>query len=99
MRNLSTSVVTQVATNRTGLSVIDADLGLSRNFSLRMINDLARLQIRAEAFNSVNRPNFAGPYANNKLFDVRGNPVPFAGQITALQTPGRVLQMGLKLLW
>jgi hypothetical protein len=82
-----------------GPGVIDADLALFKNFSLRMINDLARLQIRAEAFNSVNRPNFAGPYANNKLFDVKGNPVPFAGQITALQTPGRVLQMGLKLLW
>jgi hypothetical protein len=41
VRNLSTGVVTQVATNRAGLGVIDADLGLFKNFSLRMINDLA----------------------------------------------------------
>jgi len=82
-----------------GPGIVDADLALFKNFPLKMINDLARLQVRAEAFNTVNRPNFAGPYANNKLFDVKGNSVPFAGQITTLATQGRVLQMGLKLLW
>jgi len=82
-----------------GPGVVDADLALFKNFPLRMINDLARLQVRGEAFNAINRANFAGPYANNKLFDVKGNPVAFAGQITTLATPGRVLQMGLKLLW
>jgi hypothetical protein len=82
-----------------GPGVISADLAVFKNVPIRLINDLARLQIRVEAFNATNRPNLAGPFANNKLFDVKGNPVPFAGQITALQTPGRVLQMGLKLLW
>jgi hypothetical protein len=82
-----------------GPGVINADLALFKNFPIKLISDLARLQIRAEAFNSTNIANFAGPFANNKLFDVKGNPVPFAGQITALQTPGRVLQMGVKLLW
>lgn len=82
-----------------GPGVIDADVSLFKNIPIRFINELARLQIRAEAFNVANRANFAAPFANNKLFDTKGNPVNFAGQITALQTPGRVLQMGLKLLW
>jgi hypothetical protein len=46
-----------------------------------------------------NRANFAAPLTNSKLFDTKGNPVPFAGQITSLQTLGRVIQVGLKLLW
>jgi hypothetical protein len=50
-------------------------------------------------FNIPNRANFAAPLTNNKLFDTKGSPVNFAGQITSLQTPGRVIQHGLKMLW
>ncbi len=82
-----------------GPGLIDADVSLFKNVPLAFLNEQARLQIRAEAFNVANRANFAAPFANNKLFDTKGNPINFAGQITALETPGRVVQMGIKVLW
>src|SRR4051795_8846944 len=42
---------------------------------------------------------FAAPLANNRVFDGKGLPVPFAGQITTLSTNPRQLQLGLKLTW
>jgi len=47
----------------------------------------------------ANRANFAAPFANNKLFDTKGVPVNFAGQITTLSTSPRQLQLALKLIW
>jgi hypothetical protein len=82
-----------------GPGVVNADVSVFKNFPLRFMSELARLQFRAEAFNLPNRANFAAPITNNKLFDTKGNPVNFAGQITTLQTPGRTMQLGLKLLW
>ncbi len=82
-----------------GPGVVNADVSLFKNFGLRKISEAARLQFRAEAFNLPNRVNFAPPTANNKLFDTKGAPVNFAGQITALSTPSREIQFGLKLLW
>jgi hypothetical protein len=81
-----------------GPGVINADVSLFKNIPLS-IREGARLQIRFETFNLPNRANFAAPLTNSKLFDTKGNLVPFAGQITSLQTPGRVLQGGIKLLW
>ena len=43
--------------------------------------------------------NFAAPLTNNRLFDAKGAPVSFAGQITSLTTTPRQLQLGLKLIW
>jgi hypothetical protein len=82
-----------------GPGVVNADVSVFKNFPLRFMGELAHLQFRAEAFNLPNRANFAAPITNNKLFDTKGNPVNFAGQITTLQTPGRTMQLGLKLLW
>ena len=45
------------------------------------------------------RVNSAAPLANNRLFDAKGGPVSFAGQITTLSTSPRQLQLGLKLIW
>jgi hypothetical protein len=81
-----------------GPGVVNADVALFKNIPLSF-REGARLQIRLETFNLPNRANFASPLTNSKLFDTKGNPVPFAGQITTLQTPGRVVQIGLKLLW
>jgi len=82
-----------------GPGVVDADVSLFKNVPLHFLNEGAHLQIRLEAFNLPNRANFAAPLTNNKIIDNKGNPVAFAGQITTLQTPGRVIQLGLKLLW
>ncbi len=82
-----------------GPGVVNADVSLFKNFGMHFINESANLQFRAEAFNAPNRANFAAPLTNNKLFDTKGNPVNFAGQITTLVTPGRTIQLGLKLLW
>ena len=82
-----------------GPGVVDGDVSLFKNIPFDFMRENARLQIRLEAFNLPNRANFAAPLTNNKLFDTKGNPVAFAGQITTLQTPGRVIQLGLKLLW
>jgi hypothetical protein len=82
-----------------GPGVVNADVSLFKNFALRRISEAARLQFRGEAFNLPNRANFVAPTANNKLFDTKGAPVNFAGQITALSTPSREIQFGLKLLW
>jgi hypothetical protein len=79
-----------------GPGVVNADVSAFKNFRL---GEVLRLQFRAEAFNLPNRANFAAPLTNNKLFDTKGNPVAFAGQITTLQTPGRTMQLGLKFLW
>jgi hypothetical protein len=82
-----------------GPGVVNADFSLFKNFPVRFMGEGGRLQFRAEAFNAPNRANFAAPLTNNKLFDTKGNPVNFAGQITTLVTAGRTMQMGLKLLW
>ncbi len=82
-----------------GPGVVNADVSLFKNVPLHVIREGAHLQLRLEAFNLPNRANFAAPLTNNKLFDTKGNPVAFAGQIVTLQTPGRVIQLGLKLLW
>lgn len=82
-----------------GPGIVNADVSLFKNVRLHFMNEGAHLQIRVETFNLGNRANFAAPLTNNKLFDTKGNPVAFAGQITTLETPGRVLQLGLKLIW
>ena len=83
-----------------GPGVVNADVSLFKNVPVSFIRESAHLQIRMEAFNLPNRANFAAPLTNSKLFDTKGNLVPFAGQIhDTLQTPGRVVQLGLKLLW
>ena len=81
-----------------GPGILGADVSLFKNFRLHF-TDSSKLQFRVEAFNAVNRANFAAPLANNKLFDTKGNPVNFAGQITSLQTLGRVIQVALRLVW
>jgi hypothetical protein len=82
-----------------GPGVVNADVSVSKSVPIHFMREGAHLQIRMEAFNLPNLANFAAPLTNSKLFDTKGNPVSFAGQIITLQTPGRVIQLGLKLLW
>jgi hypothetical protein len=82
-----------------GPGLVSADASLIKNIALNNLRQGARLQFRAELFNVANRANFAAPTANNKLFDAKGAPVNFAGQITTLSTSPRQLQLALKLIW
>lgn len=82
--------------NLIGPGLVTADVSLLKNFT---VHEQVRLQFKAEAFNIANRANFAAPIANNKLFDTKGTPVNFAGQITTLQASPRQLQLALRLLW
>jgi hypothetical protein len=82
-----------------GPGLFSLDASLTKNVALAALGEGARLQFRAELFNVTNRANFAPPLANNRLFDARGTAVNFAGQITALSTSPRQLQLALKLIW
>jgi hypothetical protein len=82
-----------------GPGVVTADVAVIKNVPTGALGQGSHLQFRVEAFNLANRANFAAPLANNRLFDAKGAPVSFAGQITALSTSPRQLQIGLKLIW
>ncbi len=70
-----------------GPGVNNLDLGLFKNFSFAKS---ATLQLRVEAFNALNHPQFSGVSQNisSKNF----------GVITSAR-PGRIVQLGAKLLW
>ena len=69
-------------------TINNLDLALFKNFSLPKD---ARLQFRLESFNVFNHPNFTGVQT-----DLR-NPSCF-GCLNAAR-PGRINQLGLKLIW
>jgi len=52
------------------------------------------MELRAEAFNVLNRANFANP-SQIVVFDQAG-PVPSAGRITRTTTTSRQIQFGVK---
>ena len=77
----------------TGPGLTSADISLFKNFSF---TERIHLQFRAEAFNTLNHPNFATP--NATVFS--GTAVsPTAGLITATATTSRQIQFGLKLMF
>jgi hypothetical protein len=64
-----------------------ADLSLFRNI---LLSDRTSLQVRAEAFNALNRANFGPP--NATLGQT-------AGLITTTATTSRQIQFGIKLIF
>ena len=76
----------------TGPGMINADTSLTKTLRL---TEAVSLQVRAEAFNIFNHPNFAIP-TQRTVFSATG-PVGSAGRITSTATPPRQLQLGLKL--
>ena len=92
----------------TGPGYFSADLSLVKNFSLR---EKVSLQLRAEAFNLFNRPNFAPP-SNSELGEQvfafspasSGTPASFtrtatAGRIFSTNGDAREVQLGIKVLF
>lgn len=83
-----------------GLAAVD--LGLVKSFLLRP-DDRLRLQFRMEAFNLLNRANFATPPRSHlEIFSAPGVgalPLASAGRITSTSTPARQLQLALRMVF
>ena len=75
-----------------GPGIFTADLALhKRLFS----NDRHSVELRAEAFNVTNRPNFQVP-SGRALFTASGSRIGSAGRITSTSTTSRQLQLALR---
>jgi hypothetical protein len=64
----------------------------------------ARLQLRFEVFNLLNRANFNTPNLITHVLQAPPNATfpelsPTAGQVTSTSTTARQIQLGLKVLW
>ena len=57
------------------------------------------VQIRAEAFNILNRPNFAVPSGRIAFTNAAGDIAPNWGRITSTVTTSRQIQIGAKYLF
>jgi len=68
-----------------------AALSLFKEFSLASMREGAHLEFRAEAFNALNHPQFAGPASTVGNDDF--------GKITQQANRPREVQLGLKLYW
>src|SRR6185295_19046555 len=66
-------------------------LSLFKEFSLASLREGARLEFRAEAFNALNHPQFAGPNATVNTDNF--------GKITSQANSPREVQLALKLYW
>jgi hypothetical protein len=75
------------------------DFSLFKDNYIRKISESFNIQFRVEAFNIFNRANFAPPLDNATLFDQTGARVAGAGAIDQTVTPGRQIQLGLKVIW
>jgi hypothetical protein len=74
-----------------GPAFFTIDMGLSKNFKLDGLREGTRLQVRGEAFNLLNHPNFQIP---NYYLDQ-----PNAGEYKTMATDQRVFQFALKVLF
>jgi hypothetical protein len=82
-----------------GPGLVELDGSVYRNFPMRFISEVARLQFRAEMFNLTNRTNFEPPLPNNALYNSKGAPLATAGIITSTATTSRQIQLALRLAW
>ena len=70
---------------------VNTDLSVFKKFAIARLNDRAELQVRAEAFNAMNHPQFGRP--NTRVDLAQG------GSINSLSAPMRQMQFGLKLIF
>ena len=80
-----------------GLGTVD--ISLFKNNYVKRISESFNAQLRFEAFNVLNRPNFSPPTDNEFLFDQSGAPIPDAGGIDLTTTTSRQLQVAIKIIW
>lgn len=83
-----------------GPSVYQFDLGLQKNFALPVINEVSKLEFRAEFFNLLNKTNFGTPSgtATGIVFRADGT-LQTAGTFGTIRStyPARQIQFALKL--
>jgi Carboxypeptidase regulatory-like domain/TonB dependent receptor/TonB-dependent Receptor Plug Domain len=82
-----------------GPGLVELDGSVHRNFPMRLISEMARLQFRSEIFNLANRTNFEPPLPNNALYNSKGARLATAGIITSTATTCRQIQLALRLDW
>ena len=85
--------VTMVGNGKlTGQATVD----LNFNKSVELAGK-RQVQLRLEAFNLFNRPNFGVP--SGTIFNPDGSYNANAGRITSTKTAGRQIQLGAKFIW
>jgi hypothetical protein len=82
-----------------GPGLVDLDLSLFKNVPVTKISDAFNLQLRLEAFNSLNHPNFLAPIDNSTIFNADGSPVSGVGMVDATSIDNREVQVGLRIVW
>jgi hypothetical protein len=79
-----------------GPGLINADLSLIKAIKLQSARTL---QVRIEAFNLLNRANFAVPSGRIAFTNAAGDVAPNWGRITSTVTTARQIQLGVKYLF
>ena len=88
-----------------GPRLVDADVSLIKNTHITRISEAFNLQLRVEAFNVLNHPNFQAPTDNftlgtsayAKTFNAQS--IGSAGVVDSLAAPVRQLQFGAKVIF
>ncbi len=70
---------------------VNFDFSAFKRFLIKKLGESGELQFRAELFNALNHPEFAQP---SPRVDI-----PAGGTITALVTPMRTIQFGVKIIF
>jgi hypothetical protein len=83
-----------------GPGLINLDFSVVKDNHIKKLGEAFNIQFRAEAFNALNRANFAPPPTGNlEPIDSTGAPVGGFGQLTTLQVPNREIQFALKVIF
>jgi hypothetical protein len=75
------------------------DFSLFKNNYIKKISESFNAQLRFEAFNVLNHPNFSPPTDNEFLYDQTNTAIPGAGAIDSTSTTSRQLQVALKIIF
>jgi hypothetical protein len=83
-----------------GPGLINLDFSVIKDNHIKKLGEVFNIQFRAEAFNLLNRANFAPPPTGNlEPINSTGAPVGGFGQLTTLQIPNREIQFALKVIF
>jgi hypothetical protein len=81
-----------------GPGLVNVDMALSRRIQIKAVSEAFNIQLRAEAFNIFNHPNFGLPILN-VFSQGRTLPTATAGNLTTTVTTSRQLQFSLKFVF